>query len=93
MVFRFMPTQDLEMVRELIRQKLFATKCGPTLEVWDNVAEAILRALNQKVKVKQNLDRLNLLKARLKATDQASYFASGVKEFLMPPVSRVTTVM
>ncbi|KAF1788101.1 hypothetical protein GQ600_18712 [Phytophthora cactorum] len=66
MVFRFTPSQDLEMMRELIRQKPFAAKRGAM----------------QKVKVKQIRDRLNLLKARLKANEQASFLASGVEESL-----------
>ncbi|KAG2895168.1 hypothetical protein PC117_g23306 [Phytophthora cactorum] len=64
MVFRFTPSQDLEMMRELIRQKPFAAKRGAM------------------VKVKQIRDRLNLLKARLKANEQASFLASGVEESL-----------
>ncbi|KAG2978288.1 hypothetical protein PC121_g23157 [Phytophthora cactorum] len=82
MVFRFTPSQDLEMMRELIRQKPFAAKRGATLEVWDNVAAALSTALQQKVKVKQIRDRLNLLKARLKANEQASFLTSGVEESL-----------
>ncbi|KAG3099736.1 hypothetical protein PI124_g15088 [Phytophthora idaei] len=82
MVFRFTPSQDLEMMRELIRQKPFAAKRGATLEVWDNVAAALSTALQQKVKVKQIRDRLDLLKARLKASEQASFLASGVEESL-----------
>ncbi|KAG3117426.1 hypothetical protein PI125_g3786 [Phytophthora idaei] len=70
------------MMRELIRQKPFAAKRGATLEVWDNVAAALSTALQQKVKVKQIRDRLNLLKARLKANEQAPFLASGVEESL-----------
>ncbi|KAG3247933.1 hypothetical protein PI124_g7398 [Phytophthora idaei] len=69
-------------MRELIRQKPFAAKRGATLEVWDNVAAALSTALQQKVKVKQIRDRLNLLKARLKANEQAPFLASGVEESL-----------
>ncbi|KAG3078952.1 hypothetical protein PC121_g7114 [Phytophthora cactorum] len=82
MVFRFTPSQDLEMMRKLIRQKPFAAKRGATLEVWDNVAAALSTALQQKMKVKQIRDRLNLLKARLKANEQASFLASDVEESL-----------
>ncbi|KAG3232858.1 hypothetical protein PI124_g22065 [Phytophthora idaei] len=39
-------------------------------------------ALQQKVKVKQIRDRLNLLKARLKANEQASFLARVVEESL-----------
>ncbi|KAF1787543.1 hypothetical protein GQ600_7401 [Phytophthora cactorum] len=81
MVFRFTPSQDLEMMRELIRQKPFAAKRGAMLG-GDNVAAALSTALQQKVKVKQIRDRLNLLKARLKANEQASFLASGVEESL-----------
>ncbi|KAG2950169.1 hypothetical protein PC116_g9731 [Phytophthora cactorum] len=70
------------MMRELIRQKPFEAKRGATLEVWDNVAAALSTALQQKVKVKQIRDRLNLLKARLKANEQAPFSASGVEESL-----------
>ncbi|KAG2992716.1 hypothetical protein PC118_g4408 [Phytophthora cactorum] len=69
-------------MRELIRQKPFEAKRGATLEVWDNVAAALSTALQQKVKVKQIRDRLNLLKARLKANEQAPFSASGVEESL-----------
>ncbi|KAF1788363.1 hypothetical protein GQ600_16571 [Phytophthora cactorum] len=82
MVVRFTPSQDLEMMRELIRQKPFVAKRGATLEVWDNVAAALSTALQQKVTAKQIRDRLNLLKARLKANEQASFLASGVEESL-----------
>ncbi|KAE9214157.1 hypothetical protein PF004_g15120 [Phytophthora fragariae] len=82
MVFRFTSLQDCEMLRELIRQKPFAAKRGATLDVWDNIAAALSSALKTPVKVKQIRDRLNLLKARFKATEQTSAVASGVEESL-----------
>ncbi|KAG6955422.1 hypothetical protein JG688_00011885 [Phytophthora aleatoria] len=66
MVFRFTPTQDCEMMRELIRLKPFAAE----------------RALKVPLKVKQIRDRLNLLKTRFKASEQKPRGASGVEESL-----------
>ncbi|KAF1775021.1 hypothetical protein GQ600_14788 [Phytophthora cactorum] len=86
MVFRFTPSQDLEMMRELIRQKPFAAKRGAS-------SSGLSTALQQKVKVKQIRDRLNLLKARLKANEQASFLASGVEESLDAVNIQTTTAM
>ncbi|ETN09667.1 hypothetical protein PPTG_11283 [Phytophthora nicotianae INRA-310] len=80
MVFRFTTMEDLEMLRELIRQKPFAAKRGSTLEIWDSVAAALGSALKKEIKVKQIRDRLNLLKTRFKEKEQLSALASGVEE-------------
>ncbi|KAF1786303.1 hypothetical protein GQ600_25988 [Phytophthora cactorum] len=40
MVFRFTPTQDCEMMHELIRLKPFAAERERTLDVWDKVANS-----------------------------------------------------
>ncbi|KAG3004595.1 hypothetical protein PC121_g18094 [Phytophthora cactorum] len=45
MVFRFTPTQDCEMMHELIRLKPFAAERERTLDVWDKVAKSLSAAL------------------------------------------------
>ncbi|KAG2768893.1 hypothetical protein PC129_g3758 [Phytophthora cactorum] len=82
MVFRFTPTQDCGMMRELIRLKPFAAERGTALDVWDKVAKSLSAALKVPLKGKQIRDRLNLLKTRFKASKQKYRGASGVEELL-----------
>ncbi|KAG3098077.1 hypothetical protein PI124_g3782 [Phytophthora idaei] len=82
MVFRFTPTQDCEMMRELIRLKPFAAERETTLDVWEKVAKSLSAALKVPLKVKQIRDRLSLLKTQFKASEQKSRGASGVEQSL-----------
>ncbi|RAW24958.1 hypothetical protein PC110_g18628 [Phytophthora cactorum] len=71
MVFRFTPTQDCEMMHELIRLKPFAAERERTLDVWDKVAKSLSAALKSHYSDVDGLVRDYIKLERLHQDDKA----------------------